>query len=251
MAGLPKYPKDMGTEWMQLKRDVKSAFTSANSRVPYGKIGAGVLRVLSSLTIEAGAFIKFVYQSGITGMIVGRHTGGGDPVDGMFIKRADGTIAFWMYSRVSDGYGYTAIYDQQGNAVVSDDGNTQQGLATPWITVPYVETAELTAPPANRSTTNTTDTVVINTYHPMQHPKLQFAVYVHNAGGGTCEFKFKNPATGVTLFSTTSTGGYVVGSFAISPWVYMDYLQLDLSIRRSAGAGAVGITLISLMGRQS
>lgn len=251
MAGLPKYPKDMGTEWMQLKQDVKNAFTSANGRSAYTKIGAGILRVLTSLTIEAGAYLRFIYQSGITGMWIGRHVSGSDDVDGMFIKRTDGTVAFWMFSRVSDGYGYTAIYDQQGNAVVSDDGNTQQGLATPWISIPFVATAELTSPPANRTTTNTTDTTVINTYTPMQHPKLQFAVYVHNAGGGTCEFKFKNPATGVTLYSTTSTGGYVTGSFAISPWIYMDYLQLDLTIRRSAGAGAVGITLISLMGRQS
>lgn len=47
MPGTPRYPKEMGIEWMDLKRSVKDAFTSANSRVPFRTIAKGFLTLVT------------------------------------------------------------------------------------------------------------------------------------------------------------------------------------------------------------
>lgn len=246
-----RYPKDQGTEWMNLKRQVNDIFTTANSRTAYQKIGAGILNVFQSIQIQAGAFMTFKYPNGTTGMYMGRHSDGSNDVDGVYFARSDGSVVLWSYSRVSDGYGYFAIYDKSGNVIMSDDAAGELGLARPWIPLSFVNTTELATPPAARSTTATTDTAVVTSYINMQHPRLHFQAYVSNAGGGTCEYKFKNLSNGTTMFTGTSTGGYVSGDMDLGVWSFGDEVQMDLTIRRSAGAGAVGITLLSLLGRQT
>lgn len=244
------YPKNQGTEWFNLKQQVKSAFTSANSRVPYQKIAAGIVKIASSLEILAGAMFTFRYSDNSVGMTMGRLIFGGDDYDGIIINKASGTFAFSAYSRVSDGYSFTAIYDGEGNIVVSDDASAAQGLARPWIPVTFMNTSEYATPPAARQTTNTTDTNVVSTFFQAQHPRMHFIAYVSNPGAGTNEYKFKD-GSGNTLFTGTSTGGFVSGDFNLTGWNFGDDYQMDVSIRRSAGTGAVGITLISLYGRQS
>lgn len=244
------YPKDQGTEWMKLKQEVRSAFTSANSRVPYQKIAAGIVKIASSLEILAGAMFTFRYSDNSVGMTMGRLIFGGDAYDGVIINKSSGNFAFSSYNRVSDGYGFTGIYDGDGNIVISDDAGAQQGLARPWIPVTFMNTSEYASPPSARQTTNTTDTTVVSALFQAQHPNMHYAVYVSNPGGGTCEFKFKD-GSGTTLHTASSTGGFVISDFTLSGFNFGDDFQMDLTIRRSAGTGAVGITLISLYGRQS
>jgi hypothetical protein len=244
------YPRDQGTEWFNLKQQVKNAFTSANSRVPYQKIAAGIVKIASSLEILAGAMFTFRYSDNSVGMTMGRLIFGGDNFDGVIINKKTGNLAFSSYNRVSDGYGFTGIYDGQGNVVISDDAGATQGLARPWIPVTFMNTAEYTSPPSTRQTTNTTDTAVVSAFFQAQHPKMHYVAYVQNPGAGTCEYKFKD-GSGNTLASGTSTGGFVIGDFSLNGWSFGTDFQMDLTIRRSAGAGAVGITLISLYGRQT
>lgn len=246
------YPKDQGTEWFNLKQQVKSAFTSANSRVPYQKIAAGILKVSTSLEILAGAFLKFTYSTNDDGLYVGSGLlFGSDVVEGMYVKRNHGGgAAFSSLFKLTDGSGFTGIWDASGNIVVSDDAIAARGLARPWIPVSFMNTLEYASPPANRQTSNTTDTTVVSAFFPAQHPKMHFVAYVANPGGGTNEYKFKD-GSGTTLFTGTGTGGFVSGDFSLGAYNFGDDYQMDLTIRRSAGAGAVGITLITLAGRQS
>lgn len=252
MPGTPKYPKDQGTEWMNLKTQVKNAFTSANSRVPYQKITAGILRVASSLEIMAGAFIKFVYSNSIIGMVMGRHTSGSDPVDGVFIRRVDGSTAFWIFTRVSDGYGFSALYDQSNNIIFSDDGNSSVGIARPWIPLTWADTGELTAPPTRRQATGTTDTVVQSTIVPQQHSHMELYGYIWVAtAGATAEVKLKNLSNGTTVTSITAPDGYVQLSGPVGSYTFGDWNQYDITIRRASGTGNVGFTTVALVGRQS
>lgn len=253
MPGIPNYPKDMGTEWMNLKRQVKDAFTSANSRVAYQKIAAGVLKVSSSLEILAGAFIKFVYSTGVTGMIMGYHLQGVEPAEGVFIRRIDGTTALWIFNRLSDGYGFTAIYDQENNGIFADDGNAQKGIARPWIPMTFMNTTELAVSPAARITGGTTDVAVQTAFANIQHPYIHYVAYVYVAvGGSTVELKFKDPGLGTTLHAATVGSGWVSGDFAVNTdHDWGTNKNLDLTIRRASGSGNVGITLVSLYGRQS
>lgn len=252
MPGTPNYPKDMGTEWMNLKQQVKSAFTSANSRVPYQKIAAGVLKVSSSLEVLAGAFIKFSYGAGGLGMLLGRHVTGGEPAEGIFIRRNDGSLAMWIYNRISDGFGFSALYDQDSNGIFTDDGVGKRGIGRPWISAGWANTTELTSPPAARQTGGTTDVAVITTQYNVQHPYVHYAAYCWTATTATVEVKFKDPGTGVTFHTTTVSNGYFSGDFALpSDWSFGYDIIMDVTIRRASGSGNVGITLLGLYGRQS
>lgn len=250
--GVPQYPKDMASEWQKMKRDVKDLFTSANYRRALQEIGATSLRVLTSLEIYPGAFFEFFHQGGTTGMFLGRHLFLGDEADGLYVLRPDGSVAFWTFSRVSDGYGYTAVYDNMGHEILANDANAGQGLSRPYLSVPFADTAELTAPAANHTTTNTTDTPIYTTQFPIQHPRLRINAYVHNSGGGTAEIKVKDTTRGVTVITGTSTGGFIsLTDSHPDGWEFLDNNIFDVTIRRSAGAGAVGMTLLNMFGVQS
>lgn len=247
------YPKNMGTEWLKLKQDVKSAFTSANSRVPYQKIAAGILKVSTSLEVLAGAFMKFVWPSGDDGIFLGRFQYVGSPHDGMIIYNYDGTFRFLSINKVSDGSGYTAIYDHTGNIVVSDDSVAEKGLARPWISHTFTNTTEIAAPPAARQTGNTTDTALVSTISPVQHPKMSIWFYVYiQTSPATATVKVKDVTSGETLYTSGAlTAGYQHVTFALGTWNFGDDHQFDVTIARASGTGNVGITVLSLTGRQS
>lgn len=246
------YPKDQGTEWMKLQRGIKNAFTSANSRIPYQKIAAGILRVSSSLSVLAGAFLEFIYSTGQTGIYAGTFAFGSDAVEGIAIYRPTGVASFYSLFKTSDGSGYSAILDSSGNIIVSDDSASGKGLARPWLPYTFVNTAELASPPSSRQNSTTTDLEFVTLRTPIQHTKMAYEGYVYiQTGGATCEIKFKNLTTGVTMHSFTSSGGFVSGTFSVGDWNFGDVHQIDITGRRASGTGNVGFTLLSLHGRQS
>lgn len=248
----PLYPKDQGTEWMNLKRQVKDAFTSANSRVPYAKIGAGIVRVFTSLVIEAGAYLAARYENGAYGLFFGTFSLSGIDHQGFVIFNPEGSTAFQTYYRNSDAYGFTAVWDRSNNIVLSDDGDSGKGLGRPWIPHTFVDTSEIANPPAARQTSGTTDVSVVTIFSPVQHSKLHFQAYVTIAvGGSTAEVKFKDISNGLTLYTGTSGGGYISSDFSIGDYTFGDEHQIDITIRRASGSGAVGLTLLACHGRQS
>lgn len=252
--GTPLYPRDQATEWQNIKNDVRMLFTSATYRRAMQQIGATALKVWKSIEIQAGAFLSFRYYNGTEGIYIGRHSTGSDDADGIIIRRSDGSPAMWIYSRTADGYGFSALYDKLGNVIFSDDGNSGNGMARPWLTNPFVDTAELVNPPANRQTSNTTDTPVVSFIMPDQHPRIRVEGYVYNPGGGTNNVKLKETGSGTELFSGSYAGtNYAWFNFTVSNPLF-DYGTMrtyDITIRRSAGAGAVGITIVNVMGVQS
>lgn len=247
-----RYPKDLGTEWMNLKRQVNDAFTSANSRVPYAKIGAGVVQIFSSLQVQAGAFFRFTFANNQLGMFMGRHFTGGDAADGLFIRRIDGSLAFWSFTKVDEDYGYTAIYDRQGNIILSDDAFMQEGLARPWIPYNFINMTELTAPPSARQATGTTDTDIIISHTSVQHGKARAVGYVYIAtAGATAEVKFWSYPDNTLLASFTSADGWQFADFNLTGWEFGNNYYIKVSVRRASGSGNVGFSLVSLMGRQT
>lgn len=253
--GTPLYPKDQATEWQNIKKDVRMLFTSASYRRAMQQIGASALKVWKSIEIQAGAFLSFKYFNGITGVFIGRHTtSAAEAVDGLYIRRSDGSNAMWIYSRLSDGYGFTALYDKQENIIFSDDGDSGTGMARPWLSHPFVNTTELVIPPSVRQTTNTTDTAVVTTVIPDQHPRIRIEGYVYNPGGGTNNVKFKDTSSGTELYSASFAGtnpGWFSATFDNVNFSYGDIRTYDVTIRRSAGSGAVGITIVNVMTVQS
>jgi hypothetical protein len=246
-----RYPKDQGTEWMKLRKDVKNAFTSANSRVPYQKIAAGVLKISNSLQVLAGAFMRFSYIDQTDGIYMGSNIMfTGEATEGIYIRRNNGSTAFTSLTRVSDHYGFTGIWDKGGQIVLSDDANSG-GLARPWIPHTFATTTELTVPPSTRQTASTTDVTLVNTITYLQHPRMVMWAYVYiQTGGSTAEVKVKDVTAGTTLWTGTSSGGYINPTFDI-PGDFGDSHQIDITVRRASGSNNVGITVLSLHGRQS
>lgn len=251
--GTPLYPKDMGTEWMNLKRQVNDAFTSANSRSAYAKIGAGVLSVFKSIQIQAGAFLSFKFANNVTGLFMGRHKdGSNNDIDGMIIRRQDNTLAFWLYSRVSDGYAFYSFYDQAGNTIFSEDGTSGKGIARPWIPYTFWNTSEIANPPSIRQNSGTTDLAIISTMVPQQHSWMAIDGYVYVAtAGATVEVKVKDLTSGQTLYAGTWPDGFMHADFLAGDYYFGQYKQIDITVRRASGSGNVGFTCLSLMGRQS
>lgn len=247
------YPKDMGTEWNRLKQDVKSAFTSANSRQPYQKIAAGILKVSTSLEVLAGAYLKFLWSNGGDGIYAGRFQYVGSPHDGILVYNRNGTFAFSSVSKVSDGSGYTAIWDKASNVVVSDDGVAEKGLARPWIPHTFTNTTEIAAPPTARQTANTTDTALVSTITPIQHPRMTIWLYVYiQTSPATATVKIKDITSGETLYTSSAVAaGYQHFTFDMGTWTFGDDHQIDVTIARASGTGNVGLTVLSLTGRQS
>lgn len=247
------YPKDQGTEWMGLKRQVKNAFTSANSRIPYQKIAAGVLKVSSSLEILAGAFLKFVYPNGVDGVYMGSNLFfGSEANQGLVIRKGTGKTAFTSLTKVADGTGFTGIWDGSGNIVVSDDSDASKGLGRPWIPYNFCDSSEIALPPSSRQTSNTTDTSLVSTITHVQHPRMTmwFFVYIQTAPA-TAEIKVKNLTNGTTATLGTFSSGFQTLAFTIGDWDFGDSVQLDVTARRASGTGNVGITVLSWHGRQS
>lgn len=249
------YPKNQGTEWINMKQQIKNAFTSANSRVPYQKIAAGILKVSTSLEILSGAFLKFFYSNGTDGIYMGSHIDfGGENNEGFYVRRNTGTVMLSALSKTSDGSGFTALWDSSGSIVVSDDSQGGRGVARPWIPIGFGPTAELTTPPANRQVSGTSDTAIYSTIAPMQHPKLEFWGYVYiQTAGATAELKVKDVTTGGTvLYASTQADGWLQGTMSLpSNWTFGSNHQLDITIRRASGSGNVGFTLASFVGRQT
>jgi hypothetical protein len=253
MPGIPLYPKDQGTEWMNLKQQVKNAFTSANARVPYQKIAASIVRIASSLEILAGAFLKFTYENNTDGIYIGSGISfSGEPHEGMYIRRNTGETMFTALTAIDDGAGFTGVWDKSGNIVLSDDAVSGQGLGRPYIPYTFGVTAELTTPPANRQNSTTSDLAIYSTIAPIQHPKMSFWAYVYiQTGGSTAEVKVKDITTGATLYTSGGVGGgWLNANFPIS-YSFGEQHQLDITIRRASGSNNVGLTLGEVFGVQS
>jgi hypothetical protein len=251
--GTPQYPRDMANEWQGVKKDIRSLFSSASYRRALQQMGATGLKVYKYLEMQAGSYIRFKYPSGNDGLFLGRFFYNGADVDGITFYQPNGNFSFLSFARVSDGTGFTSIWDQSGNIILSDDGTSKKGLANPWLEHTVVDTDYIAGPPTSHQTTNTTDTAIQSTFFPVQHSNVRIWYYAVPASGSPVEVKLKNLTNGTTIYSAThSTSGYYdSGTNSLGDYNFHDVHQFDFTIRRTAGTGTVAATLIGFWGVQS
>lgn len=248
--GTPNYPKNFSSEWNQLRRDVKNAFTSANLRTGMAKIGAKVIEITGELAMNAGAILRAKYTSGGSALYVGPVTLGGQPAQGVLINRPDGSRAFDV-TGAEDGQGFIGIWDRSSHVIFSDDAVSGQGVARPWIPYTPIETAKLTSPSV--IVTTSTWTSVHTVQGIMQHPKMRL-------GGGFIAFgsdtgKIRLISGGSSFWESPVLGpGFVWyrETIAHPNYQFDDEFTYDIQVMRNSGAGAgVGFTPTYIMGRQS
>ena len=249
--GTPNYPKDMSSEWNQMKRDVKNAFTSANLRTGMAKIGAKVIEITGSLIMNAGAMLAAKYTNNVNALWIGKSSYNGQEVGQIAMRRYDDTVCLQVFGGENEA-GFFSIQDRNGSIIVSDDGVTGQGLARPWLPYEYVRTSALTNP-VDKST-STTFAPHHTTFGYQQHPRITVFGFLWMAAGDSGEVRIFAPGSSVVV----ATSGVVTGSKWVTlegphdGYVFGDFFQYDIEVRRSAGAGTgVGFTPVMIYGKQS
>jgi hypothetical protein len=165
------------------------------------------------------------------------------------VVRVDGSTALKLGQTVG-GSQYIALLDRQGNTVVSDDTSTGQGLARPWLPVPWQEEA---ATSTSGTTFVTTSTATLY----KQHPRMNLEVLVTAPASVTAEYRVlaNNDGPTATLVTASAVGAVTrqrdLWDALDVPGVFGERVLLELQVRVAAGTGSVGAVFAAIWSRQS
>lgn len=207
------------------------------------------------LTIKGGAF-RAQSPAGVDTFYVGPY-GPNDPdgnyQPGMIVKRNDGTAALVLWDPLPNSNGYRQFlgwYDRTNHAIITDDTDSGQGLARPYLSgVGY-----LAQPRYWPGTQSASYEVLWRARHPKQHPKLYVQAW------GTCDTagttgELQVMVNGIQLGATQSLNSSTVQEFVFGPTNVLgdfgEYLNIELQVRRTAGTGYALCCFSMIEGRQS
>jgi hypothetical protein len=217
------------------------AALESGNRVGSTSIDKGVLRVRSG-SFEVGTLPQVYF---------GQVAVDGNMTPGWIFKRADGTDVFVLQgSSLSDQF--WRFFDNQGNEIISDDGFSNQGLARPYISIPFAQHS--TTIPVD-TTTSATFTGLLSARYRKQHPRVSIDVLARSSDGSTVgEVRLIRVSTGEAIGypALVTAGSYgivnVVGEVGGS---HMDVMELELQARRTSGGGTIGVRVFGAYGVQS
>lgn len=218
----------------------------AGNRIGYTSVDLG------SLNIQGGQF-----QVGSI-LYLGPVTMGSDTSDGWIFRRADGASVF-VLGGASNMDQFWALYDNEQNIIVSDDGQTNRGLARPYINIPFGLHYNFTFPAA--TTSGSFGGMWIARF-PKQHPRVQVDVLAKMSDGTTAgEIRLLNNTTGQVIAGPTAIAAGFLGVVQLGPvdltlgstmnLIHMGTIELEVQMRRTAGAGNVSSVIYSAYGLQS
>jgi len=215
-----------------LKRRVERL--EAGNRAGYTSVDKGSLNVKSgSMTIGQSATFEE----------------GGSPSVAFY--RSDGSVAFTVDS--PDTHQAWALYDGVGNVVVGDDKTANQGLLRPWM--PLVWTTHSNIVPTI-NTSSGTFTGLQSSVFFKQHPQVYIEVLCYCSDGTTAgELRVMVAGSTQQIGATqTITAGYYglvyVGPTPV-PGRHLGQVELEVQVRRTAGAGTVGVRVWDSYGMES
>ncbi|MEU6858820.1 hypothetical protein AB0B28_08105 [Glycomyces sp. NPDC046736] len=221
-------------------------------RLEDASIGARGLRVIGgAITIDGGE-LKLVSKDGVTVAYWG-DVAFGTQSRGWRFAFDTGSSAFLLGG--DTGRQTWALYDNAGNYVMTNDGETGHGLGRPYLNYRLVPSFEAQSFGEGNgslwpSTANTTATKVMQGINPVWHPRVSIGVSTTTIGGGSATWRLD--IGGVT--AATSAGGLTQvvpvpgwGS-AITPGSSQGF---DLYLHCSGGATRARIQCDRLFGLQS
>ncbi len=173
----------------------------------------------------------------------------GSLVYGMASFRYDGTVQFFSWDTPSGG-GYTSMWDEQNNIIVSNDTASGQGLATPYIPLTGTPWSSVLTPP--QSTTSGTFGPLHRIHGQKQHPWIRCLLITQADAATTGEAQLA--VGGVAISAVTSIpasdNSYRILDAPVAG-SHMDFLYVDVEARRTSGAGSIRVGLAFAEGRQS
>lgn len=163
--------------------------------------------------------------------------------------RRDGTLQMWAWD-APGGTGYWSLFDEQQNALVSNDTNANQGLATPYLGAPVVPWSQISNPP--ELTTSATFASIHRVHFSKQHPWIRVRVVTKVDAGSTGEIRLAVGGVAITSVVSLPDGDYsyrtLEGPVA---GAHLSYQTVDVDARRVTGAGNIRVLVTGVEGRQS
>lgn len=215
---------------------------------------------LRNASIPAGGRLIVKHPDGRWLMLMGSYNGSeakflmpdGSQQPMALIWRADGTLAFGMYDPdPSNGFQqFWSLWDRQGNIVVSDDTNSGQGIARPYLPAAFYPARDADFP----KTAATSFETVWRAYVDKQQPRLFVSAWgTTDTAGTTGEVRVmvNNVQLGATQAAgNASVNGYNFGPAAVAG-AFGETLAVEIQARRTAGTGSVQVGAAWVEGRQS
>lgn len=148
---------------------------------------------------------------------------------------------------------FIAIRDEQNNIIFSDDAASGQGLARPYIPIPFVSHSVVVP---TDTTTSATFTGLLSARYKKQHPKLYAQVLCRASDGTTSgEVRIIKVSGAVQIGGTGTIGLGAYGLVAIGPGDvpggHLEEMELEVQARRTAGAGTIGVRMFGCWAQQS
>ena len=224
---------------------------------------SGLLRNASisdgGLTIKGG-FLKLLDKiSGTTLFYVGPVNpprADGTPQQGWYVYRADGTIVLLLrdtFPTDSGGALNQALtwFDRKGNVVVSDDTDSGEGHARPWIPLPIPQTTSIASWP---STTATAWGNIAESFGIFQQPKVYWNATAVADAGTTAQVRLSihgGATVGPVHTVTGGTTAFINDLITLPAGFYGQGWAIDVQAQVTAGTGKVSCQTWELYGRQT
>lgn len=255
--GTPHYPPDFGSTIKGINARLRSITTQAQSRKPFTQIKTAILTLVGSLVVKGGGTITVQDNDGHGVITLGNQgisPSTGARITGITVKRPDGTLAFTIYSTPDGSFDFSALRDSAGTIVLSDDGQSRQGLATPWLPMP-VPTPNQTSTFA--STTSTTPDTIASSSAYATHPRVRVDLIGRADAGTSGTVTVTVNGSGGSGPMTIPAGGNVRlgATFGIPGWGdtvgFLDLITVEITAQRTAGTGSVYVWPQSVYAVQS
>jgi len=203
-------------------------------------------RTLSSTTISRGTL---EVRNPATGTAIFSAGELGTGKWGITAYRADGTRQFQSWDDAA-GNGYTALFDEAENILLSSDTVSGSGIARPYLDLPVVRWADVLTPPD--FTISPTFASLFRVHGRRQQPKIEVMAVVKNDAGTVGEIQLVQGASVISDVTPIADGAYAyLRLTGTATGAHMSDLQIDVQARRVSGAGNVRVLIVSATGRQS
>lgn len=205
------------------------------------------------LTVQEGGTIRLKHPNGtIVAQVGNLGQINGEDVWGVQFKRPDGSEAMFVYGTESGAATFVGMRDRAGNIVVSDDGVTGEGLATPYIPIPFGQRGDPSSSTPWR-TSSSTWTNLSEGWFIRQNPRATVKI-IRACSAPAAEVQLINGFTGDVLAGPVSFGNswdYTTLGPITVPGAYQDEVDLMVQARVTSGSGTVGLAVVGAWGHQS
>lgn len=167
---------------------------------------------------------------------------GADTGTGWQFRREDGTVAFALTGDDID-HQFFELRDSAANVIVADDADANQGMARPYLNIHLHEHGNIVP---TITTTSTSFTPLWAARFLKQHPYVQMDILCRASDGSTSgQIQIFNTNTGLVIAGPTNITLGFYDTISLGPaqvaGLHMETIELEIQVKRTAGAGTIGI----------